>query len=339
MDRKTKRSLVQRPEQVGVTRSRPSTEKRKSNRPTVVLTHPLFPEIVRQELKPRANVILAQTPAALRKALPEAEGLLCLLTDSITARELELAPRLRAIANFAVGVNNIDLKECKKRGIRVANTPDVLTRSTAELTLALLFACARRIPEGEAICRKDAFSGWAPDYLLGLELKGRHAVIAGAGRIGKETGTLFEALGLTVEYLTRSSNPLQIRRALGRAQILSLHFPLTPKTHHWLDAKKLALLPRDAIVLNTTRGPTVDERALISALRKKQIFSAGLDVFEREPKIPSALRKLPNCVLLPHVGSATREARSAMARSAIHGLLGLLNGQRIPNEVNLKKSR
>jgi glyoxylate reductase len=326
MVRKSKRSLVHRPEVAAL------------ERPTIVLTHPLFPEIVRQELEPFANVIVAKTPSALRKALPKADGLLCLLTDRVTSFELDRAPRLRAVANFAVGVNNIDLKECQKRGIRVANTPDVLTRSTAELALALLLACARRIPEGEAICRKDAFSGWTPDYLLGLELKGRHAVLAGPGRIGKETGALFQALGLTVEYLARNSGPLQIRRALGRAQVLSLHFPLTPETHYWLGPERIALLPRDAIVLNTTRGPTVDEKALTAALRKKQIFSAGLDVFEREPRIPAALRKLPNCVLLPHVGSATLQARHAMARSAIQGILGLLNGQRIPNEVKLKKS-
>ncbi len=305
-------------------------------RPRIVLTHPLLPEVVRDELEPHAEVRVARSRAALLRELPRADGLITLLSDRVDEALLARAPRLRALANYAVGFDNIDLEACHRRGIRVANTPGVLDRSTAELTLTLLLACARRVPEGEATCRADRFAGWAPDHLLGLELKGRRALIVGPGRIGTETGRLFRAIGLRVETLGRNASATEIRRKLAHAQILSLHCPLTPSTRHWLNAERLALLPADAIVLNTTRGPVVDERALVNALRNRTIFAAGLDVFEREPRIPAALRRLPNCVLLPHVGSATREARNAMARLAIRGVLGLLGGKRIPNEVRFR---
>jgi glyoxylate reductase len=312
-----------------------SPNKRSPNKPLIVLTHPFLPEIVRKELKPHARIRIARTEAQLLQALRRADGLVTRPTDPVDARLLSHAPRLKAIANFAVGTDNIDFEACRARGIRVTNTPGALTRATAELTLALLLAAARRLPEGEKLCRRPgAFKGWAPDMLLGLELKGRHAVIVGAGRIGRETGKLFEAVGLTVQYLGSASAPHEIQQALRRAQVLSFHVPLTPKTRHWLDASRLKLLPRDAIVLNTARGPVIDERALIQALRKRAIHSAGLDVYEREPAIPQALRKLDNVVLLPHLGSATFDAREGMARLAFRGVLALLHGQKPPNEVD-----
>jgi glyoxylate reductase len=254
-------------------------------------------------------------------------------SDPVNEDLLKHAPKLRAISNFAVGVDNIDFAACGRRGIRVCNTPDVLTRATAELTLALLLSAARRIPEGEQLCRTGHFKGWAPDMLVGIELQGRTAVLVGRGRIGHETAKLFEGIGLRIEWITRSTTPAQIRTKLKRAQILSLHTPLTPETRHWLNKSRLALLPRDAIVLNTTRGPVVDEQALIQVLKARKIFAAGLDVYEQEPKIPAELRKLPNVVLLPHLGSATRTAREAMARLAIQGVLALLGGKIPHNEV------
>jgi glyoxylate reductase len=172
--------------------------------------------------------------------------------------------------------------------------------------------------------------------LLGLELRGRRALIVGRGRIGGETARLFSAVGLEVESLGRDASAAQIKAALKRAQVLSLHLPYGPATHHWLSRERLALLPRDAIVLNTARGPIVDERALIAALQAQRIFAAGLDVFEREPEIPDALRALSNAVLLPHLGSATTTAREGMARSVISGVLAVLRGERPPNLVRFQ---
>lgn len=305
-------------------------------KPTIILTYPFHKEVIRSELAPRAKVKLAKNRAELKTLLRKADGLITLLSDPVDAVLLQNAPQLKVVGNYAVGVNNIDRKACHERGIRVVNTPGVLTRATAELTLALLLAAARRVPEGEALCRSGKFRGWAPDLLLGLELKGRQAVVAGRGRIGRETGRLFRALGLKVEWITRKDTERQIERKLSRARILSLHFPLTPDTHHWLDKKRIGLLPADAIVLNTTRGPVIDERALIQALKKRKIFAAGLDVYEYEPEIPSELRKLPNVALLPHLGSATAESRKAMASLVVSGVLGILDGKAPLNEVQWK---
>jgi glyoxylate reductase len=304
-----------------------------SPKPLVILTDPFIPEVIARRLKPHARVIVARDRAALLRLLPRADGLITRLSDRVDAALLARAPRLRAIANYAVGIDNVDLAACAARGVRVANTPDVLTRATAELTLALLLACARRVPEGEALCRSGEFKGWAPRMLLGLELEGRRALIVGQGRIGRETARIFRGVGLKVTFITRRDSAAGIRAKLKRAQVLSLHVPLTPATRHWLDASRLALLPKDAIVLNTTRGAAVDERALIRALKARRIFGAGLDVFAREPEIPAALRRLPNVVLLPHLGSATTAARTAMAELAVSGLLALLGGRRPANEV------
>ena len=304
-------------------------------KPLVVITYPMSKKVLIKELIPHARVILARSPSALKKALKNADGFIPLVSEPVSDELLSHAPRLKVIGNFGVGVNNIDLAACRRRGIRVTNTPHVLTRATAELTLALLFATARRIPEGEQMCRSGKFPGWAPDMLLGHELIGRHAVIVGAGRIGKETARLFRAVGIRVEFITRQDSEKSISAKLRDAQILSLHIPLSTTNHHWLNSKRLALLPRDAIVLNTSRGPVVDETALVAALEKKKIFAAGLDVFEKEPSIPMRLRRLQNVVLLPHLGSATATARDGMARLAVTGVLSILGGKRPPNEVKI----
>jgi lactate dehydrogenase-like 2-hydroxyacid dehydrogenase len=270
---------------------------------------------------------------ALLESLADAPALITLLTLRIDGALLERAPALRVVGNVAVGVDNIDLEACRARGIAVVNTPDVLTRATAELAVALLFAAARRVGEGERMVRDEAWGGWALDQLLGLELEGRHAVLLGRGRIGEETGRRLEALGLTVEYITRAHDDEHIRAALGRAQVLSLHAPLTEQTRGWLSRERLATLPADAIVLNTARGPLVDEDALAEALAARRIFAAGLDVYAREPAVPEALRALNNVVLLPHLGSATRSARLAMARLATTGVRELLEGGAPDNRV------
>ena len=307
-------------------------------KPTIILTHPLFPDLVNRHLKPHARVKVVRSRSELLKAIPMADGLITLLTERVDEQLLQAAPRLRAVANVAVGVDNIDLAACAERGVRVTNTPRVLTRATAEMTLALLLAAARRLPEGEAICRKNAFSGWTLDYLLGQELRGRHAVILGAGQIGREVARLFRALGISTEFIVRGDSSPQIDSRLRRAQILSIHCPLTSETHHWLNARRLALLPSDAIVLNTSRGPVIEEKALIRALQNRRIFAAGLDVFEHEPEIPKGLRLLSNVVLAPHLGSATTETRRSMAHLAIQGVLGLLRGQHPRNEVRFPRT-
>jgi glyoxylate reductase len=302
-------------------------------KPRVVLTYPIHHDVIENELKPHAHVLWVTDPKKLPKALKNADGLITLLTQPVTESLLKSAPRLRVVGNMAIGVDNIDLKACARRGITVVNTPDVLTRATAELAVALLFAAAKRVPEGEALCRQGRFTGWKPDMLLGLELKGRHALIVGKGRIGKETGKLMRALGLKIHFITQNDSSAQIETKLRSAQVLSLHMPLNSSTRHWLSERRMALLPRDAIVINTARGPVIDEKALTQALKQKRIFAAGLDVFEREPEISKALRNLPNVVLLPHLGSATREAREAMARLVVRGTLGVLSGKQVPNTV------
>ena len=304
-----------------------------TQKPLVVLAEPLFPKLVAEILKPHARVRIARDPRHLEVLAEEADAILSLFCNPIGERLLSKARHLKVIGNVAVGYDNIDLKSCRKRGIRVVNTPGVLTRATAELTLALLMATARRVPQGEALCRSGRFKGWQPDMLLGLELQGRRAVLVGQGRIGSETARLFHGIGLKVEWITRKTSEAEIRKKLRRAQILSLHVPLNRSTRHWLNAKRLALLPHDSIVLNTTRGPIVDEKALIRTLETKRIFGAGLDVYENEPHIPKRLRRLPNAVLLPHLGSATDQTRHAMAALAISGILGVLSGKRPPNEV------
>jgi glyoxylate reductase len=302
-------------------------------KPQIILTDPIHPEVITHELKPYARVKLVQDPKKLPQALKTADALITLLTQPVTQELLAHAPHLKVVGNLAIGVDNIDLKACARQGITVVNTPDVLTRATAELAITLLLAAAKRVPEGETLCRKGQFKGWKPDFLLGLELKGRRAVLVGNGRIGNETAKLMKALGIQVQFITRKDSNAQILKKLKQAQILSMHTPLTPSTRHWLNERRLVCLPEDAIVINTARGAVIDEQALIRALQKRKIFAAGLDVFEYEPKIPKSLCQLPNVVLLPHLGSATRETRKAMARLVVQGTLGVLSGKRVPNAV------
>ena len=301
--------------------------------PTVVMTYNIFPEIVHSKLKPNAKVVIAKTRSELKKALIRADALISLLSDSIDKELLDYGRNLRVVGNYAVGVDNIDLRECRKRGIAVVNTPGVLTRATAELALTLLLAVARRVPEGEKLCRNNLFKGWKPDLSLGQELKNRHALIVGKGRIGKETAKLFKAIGLRVDWITKADGRKQTALKLRKTQILSLHVPLTKNTKHWLDKQKISLLPKDAIVINTSRGSVIDEKALIAALESRKIFGAGLDVFENEPVIPLRLRRLKNVVLLPHIGSATFKTRKAMADLVICGILSVLRGKRPLNLV------
>lgn len=303
-----------------------------STRPLILLTDPLERELVQKKLS-AFRLKYPRTPSALRKEIVRASGLICLLKDSIQKDLLQHARCLQVVGNYAVGFDNIDLDFCRKRGIRVVNTPNVLTRSTAELALALLLSVARRIPEGEMLCRSGSFPGWSPRLLVGQELLGKKAVLVGKGRIGKQTGKLFHALGIKVSYITRKDSNQGISKKLKTAQILSLHLPYRAENHHWLNSKRLNDLPKDCILLNTSRGAIIDEKALIRCLKAQKIWGAGLDVFEHEPRIPLELRKLPQVTLLPHLGSATAQARRAMAKLVLDGVTQVLRGGKPPNLV------
>ena len=264
-------------------------------------------------------------------------GILPLLTRTIGPDEMDRLDGLRVVANMAVGYDNVDLDAARDRGIRVTNTPDVLTGATAELTWALILAAARRIGEGERLVRAGEWDGWAPTQLLGMGLDGKVLGIVGAGRIGREVGRRAGAFGMDVVYWNRSARDewaaeIGARRAgtvralAGEADVLSVTVASTPETHHLVDADVLAALPDGAILVNTARGEIVDEAALIRELESGRI-RAGLDVYEREPEVPPRLRSLENVVLLPHLGSGTRQTRQAMFDLAWENLVRCVRGE------------
>ena len=263
-------------------------------------------------------------------------GILPLLTREIGAPELDRLEGLRVVANMAVGHDNVDLDAARERGVRVTNTPDVLTDATAELTWALILAAARRLGEGERLVRAGEWTGWAPTQLLGTELTGRVLGIVGAGRIGREVGRRADAFGMDVAYWNRSARDdwareVGARRAGSVAElaagvdVLSVTVAATPETRHLIDADVLARLRDGAILVNTARGEVVDETALIRELETGRI-RAGLDVYEEEPRVPDRLRALDNVVLLPHLGSATERTRQAMFDLAWENLVRCVRG-------------
>jgi len=272
-------------------------------------------------------------------------GLLCQLDERIDDELLDAAgPDLRVVSNFAVGVNNIDIPACTARGVWVGHTPGVLTDATADMAWALLLAAARRIGEGERLVRAGGFDGWAPDMLLGADLAGATLAIIGPGRIGLATARRSVGWRMKLLYVGRRESPemaaLGARRvgldeALRRADVVSLHVPWTDETHHLLAAQELAAMKPGAILINTARGPIVDEAALAGALRSGPMAAAGLDVYEREPEVHAALLGLDNVVLAPHLGSATRGTREAMARIAVQNVLEVLAGRPPLHAVNL----
>ena len=255
------------------------------------------------------------------------EGLLSMLSDRVDAAFLDACPRLRAVANYAVGFDNIDLRAARARGVQVTNTPGVLTRATAELAWTLILACARRVLQGDRMLRSGRFRGWDPLLLLGSELGGKTLLVVGPGRIGKAVGRIGLGFGMRVLYAGRG----ELEALLPRADVLSLHVPLTPATRHLIGRAALSAMKAGAILVNTARGPVVDEGAMVEALREGRLAAAGLDVYEREPRLASGLARLPNVVLLPHLGSATREARAAMARRAALNLSAALSVRRPPD--------
>jgi glyoxylate reductase len=265
------------------------------------------------------------------------EGILAVLTRRIGAPDMERLPRLRVVANMAVGYDNVDLDAARDRGVLVSNTPDVLTDATAELTWALILAAARRVGEGERLVRAGAWTGWEPTQLLGTGLRGRLLGIVGGGRIGREVGRRAGAFGMRVAYWSRTRRPdwegetgaehvPELGDLAARADVLSIHLASTTRTHGLIGAAVLDRMPEGAILINTARGDIVDEPALVDRLEAGRL-RAGLDVFAAEPRVPDRLRTLENVVLLPHLGSATRDTRQAMFDLAWDNLLRGLQGQ------------
>jgi glyoxylate reductase len=260
------------------------------------------------------------------------QALMCLLTDRIDSDVLDAGTELQIVANIAVGYNNIDLDRCRARGIVVTNTPDVLTNACADFTWALILGITRRLGEAERQLRAGQWQGWALDHMLGNELRGKRLGLVGVGRIGRAVAGKAEAFGMSVAYTAR--NPVQLGdaeylpldRLLATSDVVSLHCPLTSETRHLIDQKALTKMKRTAYLINTSRGPVVDEAVLAWALKERLITGAALDVYEDEPRVNPDLLALENVMLIPHIASATTETRTAMADLAASNVLAVLSG-------------
>jgi glyoxylate reductase len=253
-------------------------------------------------------------------------GLISLITDSVDRALVAVATELRVIANVGVGYNNIDVAAARERGIIVTNTPDILTDATADFTMALILAVTRRLGEGERLIRRREWKGWALDQLLGMQLGGKQLGIIGFGRIGSAVAARAAAFGMTIAHTSRKGDGMPLDRLLSTSDVVSLHVPLTAETRHLIGQPDLARMKRSAYLVNTTRGPVVDESALTWALKNRLIAGAALDVYEREPEIEPELLTLENVVLAPHLGSATSETRTAMADLAARNAIAVLSG-------------
>ncbi len=314
----------------------------------IVITRRI-PESGIQLLKQSCEVYIYPDDDAISKEvllekIKDADGLLCLLSDPIDSTIIDAAPRLKVISNYAVGYNNIDVAAATARGIAVTNTPGVLTDATADLAWSLLLAVTRRIAEGDLMVREGRFEGWGPMLLLGRDLKNRTLGIIGAGRIGTAMAERSRGWNMKILYYSRSANTyleknLGARRAglaevLEQSDFVSLHLPLTRETRHLIDEAALRRMKPGAFLINTARGPVVDEAALVRVLREGTIAGAGLDVYENEPQLAPGLAELDNVVLAPHTGSATIGTRDEMAEIAARNILEVLEGRRPPFPVN-----
>jgi glyoxylate reductase len=306
------------------------------NKPSILLTRRI-PSAVLSRLEAVCDVDLYSGRSAMpREELIERiarkQALICLLTDRIDREVLDAGGDLTIVANIAVGYNNIDLALCRERGIAVTNTPDVLTNACADFTWALILGITRRLGEGERELRRGAWKGWALDHLLGMELRGRQLGIVGVGRIGRAVAEKAAAFGMSIAYTARSPVDLPnaqfmtFDRLLATSDVVSLHCPLTPETRHLIDRKALTKMKRSAYLINTARGPVVDEAALAWALRERLIAGVALDVYEEEPKVHPDLCGLENVMLIPHLASATTETRTAMADLAASNVINVLGG-------------
>lgn len=285
------------------------------------------------------------TREEILNAVKNYDAIICMLNDQIDSEIIDSAgTNLKLISNYGVGFNNIDVKEAQKRKIFVTNTPDVLTDATADIAWTLLFAAARRVPEGDKIVRTSSFS-WAPEYMLGYDVTGKTLGIIGAGRIGSNFGRK-AALGFNMKILYYShrkspelekigGNLVTLDEIFKNSDFISLHVPLTNETKHLISENELKKMKSTAILINTSRGPVVDEKALADALKNKVIAAAGLDVYEKEPEVEDELKKLDNVVLMPHVGTATFGTRTAMGLMIVRNIEAVFSGKEPPNLVKV----
>ena len=297
-------------------------------KPKVLLTRRI-PSAAFQRLDSACDVDLHDGPQAidpsdLKRRLADRQGLICLLTDRIDGSVVDVAPQLKIVANVAVGYDNIDVPAVKSRGVIVTNTPDVLTEATAELTWALLLSLSRRVAEGDRLIRRGGWTGWALDFMLGTELRGKQLGIVGRGRIGRAVAAKAPAFGMTAVF---AKHDMSLDELLVSSDVISLHTPGGAETRHIINRRTLARMKRTALLVNTARGSVVDEDALVWALNERLISGAALDVYEREPSVHPGLLSLENVVLAPHLGSATRETRTAMADLAVRNVIAVLSGQ------------
>ena len=272
------------------------------------------------------------------------DAVLCLLTDTINKEVFDAVPTAKIFANYAVGFNNIDIEEAKKRGVRITNTPGALTESVAEHTWGLILALTRRLVESDQFVRQGKFKGWGPKLLLGSDVKGGVLGIVGAGRIGGRVASIAKGFSMEVVYFDVKRNEQfegesgavyyqSVDNVLKKADVVSIHVPLLPETKHLITAERLAMMKKTAFIINTSRGPVIDEKALVEALKNGVIKGAGLDVFENEPELMPGLLDLPNVVLTPHTASATEVARNEMAKLAAENLVAHFEGKTPPNVV------
>ena len=316
-------------------------------RPTLYLSR-LLPDPVMAIVRERFQLVqdphdALPTPPVLREGLCQADAAIVTLGDRIDAETIQAATRLKILANYAVGYNNIDLAAARQRGLIVTNTPDVLTDATADLTWALLLATARRVVEGDALVRSGRWAGWSPTQLLGAEVSGKTLGIIGMGRIGQAVAHRAAGFRMPVRYHSRqplatSSLPREweyrsLRDLLEESDVVTIHVPLTPATHHLISARELGWMRSTAFVINTARGLLVDEAALVDALKRGIIAGAGLDVYEQEPALYPALAQLKQVVLLPHLGSATLHARVQMGLVCLENIQAVLDGRPAPNQI------
>ena len=315
----------------------------------VYVTRPVFDEAIDRlrrvfevELNTEERILPKQELIA---HLRDKDGALTLLTDAIDLEVLESTPRLKAVANFAVGFNNVAVDSATKLGVVVTNTPGVLTETTADFAWTLLMAAGRRVVEADKFARAGKFKAWGPKMLLGYDIYGKTLGLVGLGRIGQAVARRAAGFKMRVCFHDPDSIPDRIIKELGVTRLpfdellrvsdfISLHVPLFPETHHLLNDRTFALMKPTCIVINTSRGPVVDEKALVRAVREGKIAGAGLDVFEREPEIEPELFAMENIILAPHIASASHETRLRMCMMAADNLIAALKGERPPNLVN-----
>jgi glyoxylate reductase len=281
----------------------------------------------------------------LLKRVAGADAIVSLLTEKIDAELLDAAGKqLRSVSNVAVGYNNIDVPDCRERNVLVTNTPGVLTEATADIAMALILMSTRRLAEGERVIRAQQPWQWGMFYMLGSSIQGSQLGIVGMGQIGAAVARRARAFGMTIAYTKRSpldaetakelnATHMELDELLTTSDVVSLHCPYSPETHHLMNASTIGKMKKSAYLINTARGPVVDEEALATALQQGKIAGAGLDVFEKEPTVHQALIGLDNAVLIPHLGSATVETRTAMANLAVTNALAVLSGKTAPNLV------